>query len=214
MRLAPWVLLISTCPCACSRTTPTPVAIVADDAGPIVDAAKPLPTTTATTTAKITPSYCDADADCAWDPPCGAVACVARKSQKPSAEVCDGPVPGPCVCADGVCAARRHEAPTRACKSDADCGFDAPTGRCGDGPPMPIREQGGLCRCDAGKCAAEWVGPVACKTTKDCSWLEDPLRPAPASKVPRPYATVKPCATGSRDSVCVKGVCRIVVWKC
>jgi hypothetical protein len=77
-----------------------------------------------------------------------------------------------------------------------------------------MKSHGAFCSCDGGTCTPEVVEPVKCKSTKDCSWLEHPMRPAPASKVPRPYPPIVPCKTGEHESACVKGVCEIQVWKC
>jgi polysaccharide biosynthesis protein PslG len=113
-----------------------------------------------------------------------------------------------------------------ACSNNYDCEFDDPCmkSKCVHVPPADAGGQvkikceesapkPGDCMCIKSECTL--VEFVSCKTSDDCSWLEDPWRPAPASKVPRPYPPVTaPCKSKSRDVVCDKGVCVTRAWKC
>lgn len=203
---------------ACSRGRPEPATIAAD---PVDAAPSPTPTVAppapAPSSEPLESVLCNADDDCGYDDPCNASACVG-KGPPPD---CDKskPPPGRCVCASGRCTMLRDELATAAaktgCKADAECGFDPPTGKCRAGEPTRnIRDRGAFCACRAGVCEAEIVEPVSCKTSHDCSWLESPWRPMPASKVPRPHPPIAPCKGGERDSVCVKGTCMLQAWKC
>jgi hypothetical protein len=209
---------------ACPRPS-TNEPIRGDDAG----ASKPTPVPAPVSAApSIAPSddvtsgedaFCTGDADCSWDEPCMAKRCLGKP--KTPFVGCDksAPPPGTCTCIDHRCTLRRKTPlpPTPGCKVDADCTVVASLGVCKPGPRTSnrIEEEGTMCRCDAGACALEVVDAVPCKTSADCSWLEDPRRPAPASKVPRAFPPVKPCKDGEWDSVCApSGHCRIVAWKC
>jgi hypothetical protein len=163
--------------------------------------------------------FCTSDLDCGWDQPCVAKLCVgAPKTPFIGCDKSSEP-PGVCTCIDHRCTLRRKTLlpPTPGCKVDADCAFNASLGWCKPGTRKAerIEEEGTICRCDAGACVLEVVDPVPCKKTADCSWLENPRRPAPASKVPRAFPPVRPCKDGEWDSVCgASGHCRIVGWKC
>lgn len=209
-REALWVAIVV---CSCSRPQPDAPKIVADpvkSAG--VDAGKP---------PKPAPeeAFCESDAQCGWDDPCDATACVAKS--KAGVVACEesAPKPGRCVCSGNRCAVIRNDPSTGAaktgCTKNAECVFVPVTGSCRAGAARPMTEGGAsFCRCDAGTCTPELVAPVPCKKTTDCSWLDDPWRPAPASKVPRPHPPIVPCKTGGRDSVCDAGSCVLRVWKC
>jgi hypothetical protein len=127
--------------------------------------------------------------------------------------------PGRCLCSDNKCTLVRKAPKTVAvktgCTASSECEFRPRDGTCVAGKGKFFLEEGGaFCACDAGSCVPDFVDTIACKTNTDCSLLEAPLRPAAASKVPRPFPPITPCKTGERDSVCDKGRCVIRVWKC
>lgn len=199
---------------ACTRpSADTPITKTTDpvDAAPQPKQPKPKP--------KPERSYCEQDSECAFDDPCVATACVGKGD---AAFVgCDesAPPPGRCICAGSHCTLMRKDAASGAaktgCKSDGECAFEPATGSCVAGSDHAwIERRGGFCACSAGTCTPQFVDDVPCKTSSDCSWLESPKRPAPASKVPRPHPPVIPCSTGSFDSVCHAGRCELRVWKC
>jgi hypothetical protein len=194
---------------SCNR--PDPARIVSDpiDAGPPQSPEAAPPKTFASVS-------CDDDSQCGWDEACSPHACVGKGEAAPSACEESGPRPGRCLCAQNLCTLARttpsQGAKKTGCKKDDECAFEPATGSCTAGSPMPIHQRGGFCTCSAGTCTPQFVDYVPCHSNKDCSWLEDPLRPAPSTKVPR--ASVVPCKTGEHDSACVKGVCETRVWKC
>lgn len=210
-------LLLLLAAIGCTRSSgptvaPDPVEVVVDAAPAPVTKLPPEPP-------RRVEAYCSDDKDCAYDDPCNAHACV-KKSEGGSID-CDKSAakPGPCVCGAHMCTLMRNAPQSGAlktgCKSNSECAFHAVTGSCTAGsPPTSIERRGGFCVCDAGTCTPEFVEPIACKTSLDCSLLEHPWRPAAASKVPRPFPPVTPCKTGSRDSVCVAGECILRLWKC
>lgn len=128
--------------------------------------------------------------------------------------VADPPKAGPSASID----AAAEVAPTAVktgCTTNAQCELEPMTGTCHAGAgPRSVPPGASFCACDAGACKAEFVAKVACKTSLDCSWVEDPWRAVPASKVPRPSPPVVPCSTGSRDVVCDAGSCVLRHWKC
>jgi hypothetical protein len=206
-KLATLVLLV----CSCSRSTPEPrvTSDPIDASAPTVEKPKPV----------VAPVWCDSDKECAFDDPCNAKACVGA----PDAPWlgCDesAPRPGTCVCAAHQCTLIRKSPATGAvktgCTKDSECAFLPATGSCGAGTAATwVEDRSGFCTCSAGTCTPEWVEPVACKTSADCSWLENPRRVAPAKKVPRPYPPITPCKTGEFDSACVAGRCVLQQWKC
>ena len=173
---------------------------------------------------KTRPDSCEANADCGWDSSCLPTRCVSAK-RSPGLIACDesSPPPGECLCADNYCTLKPKRLPAPValgCKADADCLFEPSSGTCGARQEFgqgPINKEGAFCTCEptSGACSVEWVGPVACKTYKDCSWLRAPLRPVPSSLIPRPQPRpVKACSTGEVDSVCKEGVCVVVGWSC
>lgn len=195
---------------ACSRE---PARVVADpvDATPTKPAPAPAPEK------KEPPKSvsCENDKDCGWDDQCFPTACVGNKPM----QACDesAPRPGACVCAMGTCTLlpKTPVSTKTGCKSNAECAFEPATGTCAAGTrAFMISERGAFCTCAAGSCTPQIVERVACSTDAECSFLEDPLRPAPAAKVPRLFPPSKPCSHGSRDSVCRKGTCVVMVWKC
>lgn len=201
-----WLLVLIV---GCSRSN-TPVAPDPIDAVP----AKVLPPAPIPNAAE-----CNADGDCGYDDACFAKACVARAEAGPNE--CDKsmPPPGRCLCSDNKCTLVRNAPKSVAlktgCKSSAECELRPRDGTCVAGKgALFIEQRGAFCTCDAGTCVPDFVDPIACKTNTDCSLLEDPLRPAPSSKVPRPFPPITPCKTGERDSVCSKGHCVIRVWAC
>jgi hypothetical protein len=212
---------------ACARPTSTteppirgddaaiPTATPSTMAMPTVSASS---STTAIAAENAADVHCTKDDDCDWDDPCMAKRCLGGP-RKPIACEESSPRPGTCTCIADRCTLRRKTPapPTTGCKVDRDCGFVASLGICKPGVPPTDRidEQGTFCRCDGGACAVEVVDAVPCKKPQDCSWLDDPRRPAPASKVPRPFPPVTPCKNGESDSICAaSGHCRIVHWKC
>ena len=130
------------------------------------------------------------------------------------------PPPGPCICEAHQCTMMRKDPASGAvktgCKTSDECAFVPTTGTCKAGSAtMWIESRGGFCACSAGTCTPEFVPAIACKTTADCSWLDDPRRPVPSAKAPRPHSgPIKPCVEGSIDSVCAGGVCTLRMWKC
>src|SRR5205814_553402 len=124
--------------------------------------------------------FCRADKDCGWDDQCMAKRCVGATPFVG----CDKsmPPPGTCTCIDSQCTMKRSGAAPKivGCKVDGDCGYDAAGGVCRPGlaATSHIADEGALCSCDGGACALEWIGPIACTTSADCSWLESPRRPA------------------------------------
>lgn len=200
---------------ACSRTSAPPVPVSPDP----VDAAAP-PATVAKVAPKDAdvPARCENDKDCDYDDPCNAHACVAKTAPFVG---CDKslPPPGRCVCANNECTLVRKAPKTVAlktgCTKNAECEFRPSEGTCAAGKGTYfIERRGGFCTCDAGTCTPDFVDTIPCKSNADCSLQQDPLRPAASSIVPRPYPPITPCKGGERDSVCVKGVCEIRVWKC
>jgi len=219
---------------ACSRPHPDAPKIVADPIGRRADSTPALSPSESIVDSGVDaaidaakdavvvdpkPAYCENDSACAFDDPCDAHACVGKSEAKPVACEESAPRPGRCVCASNHCTLVRKDPATGArktgCTSNATCELDPPTGSCRAGKGARSLPTGGVfCACDAGTCTPEWVGEVTCKTSKDCSWLDDPWRPAPAAKVPRPFPPVVPCKTGEKDSVCSAGVCVLRAWKC
>lgn len=210
------------------HTTPPPAPPPADAAS-MVDAAPAVApadaaVAVAPTTGGARGDYCDADADCAWDDPCSPTRCG---TPPPAAVDCGKtvPPPGTCACVEQQCTIRLDH-PERAtsapgCTGDRDCAIDVGGGACqlgGPGSIGPIHEQGPLCTCAAGsgRCQWSWVGPIPCKSWRDCSWTHEPrLRPVSSRQVPRPVARpVRPCRDGEVDSVCTDHTCRIVGWRC
>lgn len=218
-----------------TATTDRGTATVTDAAGPgtatAPDAAAPAPDASPIEAAAATGStgargdFCRNDADCGWDDPCMPARC--GKASTAPFPGCDesAPPPGTCTCVEQQCTLRptrpTHGASAPGCTTDADCAIDVATATChvkGQTLIGPITEQGPVCTCAAGgRCQWSWVGPVPCKTWRDCSWTRAPrLRPVPSSQVPRPVDhPVEACRDGERDSVCTpQGTCRIVAWSC
>jgi hypothetical protein len=169
---------------------------------------------------------CRDAADCGWDDPCFPRRCGKKGAEGVPCEK-SAPAPGKCLCNEDMCTLRPDDAAygesaAAGCKADADCAVDVGTGTChlgGDALIGPIDVQGPVCVCDKAstRCRLTWSGPVACKSWRDCSWVDSPrLRPVPASQVPRPVKRqVRPCKDGEVDSVCTpERTCKIVGWKC
>lgn len=218
--MRPLALSVAFVVAGCTRPTPEPARADAYDASVPHAASSPLGGAEASTDAtpkEAESSYCTKTSECGWDDDCIPHRCVARS---PKPRECDKSLPslGDCRCIEATCTyVRTKPEATGSCAKDDECEFDPATGLCrpGSPPAAPIFEEGSFCRCVAKSCAVERVEPVPCKTALDCSWLEDPRRPAPASKVPRPWPPVKtPCASSSFDAVCKAGRCRLVAWKC
>jgi hypothetical protein len=176
---------------------------------------------------KETADFCNATVDCGWNDACLPTRCVSAKSSL-GLTACDesSSPPGDCLCLESACTLKPKRLPepvVLGCKADADCGFEASSGTCAkvergqNTTGLPIKQEGAFCSCEpkTGACRVEWVGPVACKTYKDCSWTRSPLRPVPSSLIPRPNPKpVKACSTGEVDSVCKEGVCVMLGWSC
>lgn len=211
---APLLCALTVALAACSRPSP--------DAHPPIapDPATPKPAPAPAPTASVVPSSpkqgCSTDTDCAWDDPCVPTACMPAtgapfvgcdESTKP---------PGTCGCVLGACTLRRADPKTGAaktgCSSSAQCAFEPKTGSCSAGSGPNHVDEGGFCTCDSGTCTPGFVDRTPCKTSAECSWLDDPLRPVPASKVPRPAG--KPCSGYARSAECRDGACVTTVWKC
>ena len=168
--------------------------------------------------------FCTTNVDCGWNDACLPTRCVSAK-RSPGLTACDESSlpPGECLCLESACTLKPKRLPepvVLGCKVDADCGFEASSGTCGAKGQFsggPIKQEGAFCKCEAksGACSVEWVGPVACKTYKDCSWTRSPLRPVPSSLTPRPNPKpVKACSTGEVDSVCKENICVVLGWSC
>ena len=168
--------------------------------------------------------YCSNDRDCDWDDPCMAERCQ-RAPAKPLGCDKSGPPPGTCSCVENQCTLKSNDT-TRGvsapgCKTDNECAVDVGGATCllgGETLIGPIHQQGPVCTCDAASTRCQWsyVGPVACESWRDCSWIRKPrLRPVPSRLVPRPFAKpVRACKDGEIDSVCTNKVCTIVGWSC
>ncbi len=161
------------------------------------------------------PGPCVANKDCEWDDHCFAKACVPRTGKVFACEESAKP-PGTCGCVLGKCTLRRADPATGAkktgCTTADQCAFDPKTGACDKGEGPRSVDEGGFCTCTAGTCTPGFADLVACTSSADCSWLDEPLRPVSSKKVPRP--TGKPCAGYSKSAECRDGVCKIAVWKC
>lgn len=194
---------------ACSKTTPE-TRPISPDPSTTASAATPAPTPPAPT-----PGPCVANKDCEWDDLCFAKACVPKTGKIMACEESVKP-PGTCGCVLGKCTLRRDDPTTGAKKTGCtiadQCAFDPKTGGCDKGEGPRSIDEGGFCTCTAGTCTPGFVDRVACATSADCSWLEEPLRPVSSKKVPRPAG--KPCAGYSRSAECRDGSCQIAVWKC
>ena len=165
------------------------------------------------------PGACESDKDCEFDNPCDAHVCVRKTDADFPGCKESAPLPGSCVCAAHRCQLVRKEPATGAaktgCKTLQDCELDAPTGVCRKGMSSGhVNEGGGFCACDSGTCTPRYEPPIHCKTSKDCSWVDNPRRPAAASKVPRPIKVVVLCKDQDWDSICHDGYCMIAVAGC
>lgn len=198
---------------ACNRPTTETPAIRAEPSASTSASASSAPTPVVTAAPSAGP--CAKDADCRFDDPCMPAACVLGAAKPATCEE-SAPRPGTCACVEGVCALRRKVAATGAkktgCTTGRACVFVPATGSCAEGAGPPTVEAGGACACVAGTCTPEWVEPVPCTSSADCSWRDDPHRPVSSKVVPRP--TGKPCAGYSRSAECRDGLCRVAVWKC
>jgi hypothetical protein len=90
-------------------------------------------------------------------------------------------------------------APTAACRTDDDCGYDPPGNRCGADPRYnkqpPLVDQGIVCYCDASTqgCALLRVDPAPCEGDTSCAVRIDP-RPHPIrADAAHPYERPQPC---------------------
>jgi hypothetical protein len=172
-------------------------------------------------------ALCATNADCSWNDACLPTRCVSAKGSS-GLSACEKSLPksGECLCLESYCTLKPKRLPepvVLGCKADLDCGFEASSGTCAkvergqNTTGSPIKQEGAFCSCEpkAGACRVEWVGPIACKTYKDCSWTRSPLRPVPSSLIPRPNPKpVKACSTGEVDSVCKESICVMLGWSC
>ncbi|MGK3999638.1 hypothetical protein [Sorangium sp. So ce1024] len=93
-----------------------------------------------------------------------------------------------------------------ACTSDAGCGYDPATERCGADPRLnrqpPVTDQGIVCYCDAGACALLRVLPVPCEGDHDCAVAHEP-RPHPVRATrERPHEKGRPCRDFTMSTTC------------
>lgn len=110
-----------------------------------------------------------------------------------------GLVPPTGVAAPGQTGAKDAHNEQSVCRTDADCGYDPTTGRCGADPRLnkqpPLEDQGLICYCDdaARTCALLRVEPVPCEGEAACAIALDP-RPHPVRATrERPYEKPKLC---------------------
>ncbi|XXX75181.1 hypothetical protein WMF30_46785 [Sorangium sp. So ce134] len=108
--------------------------------------------------------------------------------------------------ADAAAARPREQAFPTACASDADCGYDPASERCGADPRLnrqpPVTDQGIVCYCDAGACALLRVLPVPCEGDNDCAVAHAP-RPHPVRATPeRPHEKGRPCRDLTLSTTC------------
>ncbi len=167
---------------------------------------------------------CTTDTECGWNDPCAASRCVGVKA--PPFAACEEslPYPGTCSCIENQCTLQPKGstgASEAGCTTDDECAVDVGAGACqlrGETMIGPITQRGPVCTCNPTTTRCEWsfVGPIACESWKDCSWIRQPrLRPVSAKVEPRPVAhEVRACKDGSVDSVCKNSVCEIVAWSC
>lgn len=168
---------------------------------------------------------CANDSQCGWDDPCLPTRCVAQGRRRPAA--CDesGPEPGQCRCVFGACTLQRNaldstRSPERGCRSSADCDVERSTGVChvrATTLAPPVNEGERYCDCDTATstCIQRAYESVPCRSWRDCSWTRSPLRAVPSRQVRRPVnRPVRACRDAEVDSVCSRGVCRIVAWGC
>lgn len=169
--------------------------------------------------------HCDDDKQCGWDDPCVAKRCG---NNAPPGVGCDKSAakPGECRCNERMCTLRpadpAYGASAAGCKTDDECAVDVGTGTCHLGGTTligPITSEGPVCLCDKASttCRLAWSGPVACRSWKDCSWVQTPrLRAVPSSQVRRPVnRPVRACKDGEVDAVCTpEHTCKIVGWSC
>lgn len=169
--------------------------------------------------------HCSTATDCNWDDPCGGTRCVHGSAKQPLGCEETAPKLGTCGCVDNQCTLRSSDpargASAPGCTKDDECAVDVGAAACvlgGDTLIGPIHQQGPVCTCDAATTRCQWsyVGPIACESWRDCSWIKKPrLRPVASKLVPRPVAKpVRACKDGEVDSVCTNKVCTIVGWSC
>jgi hypothetical protein len=116
--------------------------------------------------------------------------------------------------------AAHEDAPT-ACRTDAECGYDPTSSRCGSDPRYnrqpPLVDQGIVCYCDepAQTCAMLRVPPVPCEGNHACAVRNDP-RPHPvrASKA-YPHERGRPCFDFKIKTTCERtNICTMHRLKC
>jgi len=171
-----------------------------------------------------TSSRCTRDEVCGWDDPCDPSRCVLGGRRH---AVCERshPPPGECRCHRGACTLQRHDAsttrsPETGCRTSAECSLDAGTGVChvqrvSATPAIQVGEH--FCDCEraSGRCIARRYEPVRCRSWRDCSWAESPLRAVSSREVRRPVPRpVRACRDAEVDSRCVNGTCVLVRWLC
>ena len=107
------------------------------------------------------------------------------------------------------------------CRSDADCGYDPASNRCGSDPRLnkqpPIVDQGILCYCESARAACELlrVLPVACEGDFSCAVGLDP-RPHPTRATrERPHERARPCRDLPFTTTCERtNICTLRRVKC
>jgi hypothetical protein len=140
---------------------------------------------------------------CAGDPPLWLTPSVSAGDALPQAPTSPGDLP-----------AGSADAFPIGCRSDADCGYDPASDRCGSDPRLnkqpPIVDQGIICYCESARAACELfrVLPVACEGDRSCAVTLDP-RPHPVRATrERPHERARPCrdlpftTTCERTNIC------------
>jgi hypothetical protein len=95
-----------------------------------------------------------------------------------------------------------------ACRTDAECGYDPTSDRCGSDPRYnrqpPLVDQGIVCYCDepAHACALLRVAPVPCEGNHVCAVHKDP-RPHPVrASSAHPHERGRPCRDFTIKTTC------------
>lgn len=107
------------------------------------------------------------------------------------------------------------------CRSDADCGYDPASNRCGSDPRLnkqpPTVDQGIICYCESARAACEIlrVLPVPCEGDHSCAVNLDP-RPHPVRATRnRPHERARPCRDLPFTTTCERtNICTLHRVKC